>query len=328
MTLYSSKHHLLCLLLYIPFCLSLVISHSLYAQSTTPVPATVNGTPIDIQIFNDQSALLLRRSKAEPSLRYKNYVARRVLKPLVYSTLLQKELKKNHLKVNEKVIEDKIKDLAKGHKSAEKFEEYLIRVGHTLASKKVQLWNVEASYLLMDKKGLLAVTDAQVKSNYTKWKSRYTRPEQVRARQILIYLPKNPTPKQVKEAFDRAQKLHQDLLKSPSSFDLLVQQYSEEPLAGRKGDLGFFTRGEMVQSVEDTVFNLKKNEISPPVRSKYGWHILKRTDSRPRRELTYKELYKQMKTNLKKVNFNRQRLAFLKELWLRYEIQSSFPVKP
>jgi parvulin-like peptidyl-prolyl isomerase len=192
----------------------------------------------------------------------------------------------------------------------------------------MKVWNRKATYLLMDKQGLLKVSEAQIKANYEHLKSRYIQPEQVRAQQILIYLPLNPKPKEVKKGFDRAQMLHADLMKQPQDFDLFVQRYSEERLAGRKGDLGFFSRGEMVQSVEDTVFNLKENQIAPPVRSKYGWHILKKTGSRPRQETTLKELYPQLKANLKRGNFQRQRMNFLKELWIKSQIQSTFSVKP
>ena len=213
-------------------CLSITLLNdqtlisSLKAQtppSTLSIPATVDGSPVNARIFNDHSALLLRRSRKEPTLKYRNHVARRVLKPLIYNIILRKELKKKGLKINQNEIDQQFKDLKSSYSKKTSFEEYLIRIGHTTDSKMIQLWNRKATYLLMEKQGLLKVTPAQMKANYQHLKSRYIRPEQVRARQILIYLPKNPTPKQVKDAFDQAQKLHADLIKTPQNFDLFPQ---------------------------------------------------------------------------------------------------------
>ena len=298
------------------------------SPSKSQIPALVNGEPINSRIFNDHSALLLRRSRDTPTLKYRNRVAGRELKPLIYNVILNQELKKLSLKVDLNEVQRQFDLLKKKHPTSAKFNEYLIQIAHTEDSKKLQIWNRLATYLLMEKKGLLEVTENQIKKNYEQLKSRYIRPEQVRAQQILIYLPLNPKPDQVKKAFDRAQMLHADLMKKPDDFNLFVQRYSEERLAGRKGDLGFFGRGEMVQSVEDTVFNLKDNQIAPPVRSKYGWHILKKTGSRPRQEATFEELYPQLKKNLKRGNFQRQRMKFLKELWIKSQVQSSFSVRP
>lgn len=59
------------------------------------------------------------------------------------------------------------------------------------------------------------------------------------------------------------------------SFEKLAQMYSKCPSAQRGGALGSFGRGQMVKSFENAAFNLKTGEVSEPVKTEYGWHLIK-----------------------------------------------------
>jgi len=94
--------------------------------------------------------------------------------------------------------------------------------------------------------------------------------EEVRARHILV------------DSKDRAREVYEKLAHG-SDFAQLARQYSKDP--GSKdqgGELGFFARGQMVPQFEDVAFRLKKGEISEPVESQFGWHIVRIDDRRQR----------------------------------------------
>ncbi|HEX2305951.1 MAG TPA: peptidylprolyl isomerase [Nitrososphaeraceae archaeon] len=67
-------------------------------------------------------------------------------------------------------------------------------------------------------------------------------------------------------------------LKKGESFDQLAKEVSIDRGSGKRGgDLGFFGRGTMVRAFEVASFKLEKNQISEPVKSEFGYHIIKRT---------------------------------------------------
>ncbi|MBQ3311583.1 peptidylprolyl isomerase [bacterium] len=69
-----------------------------------------------------------------------------------------------------------------------------------------------------------------------------------------------------------------DYLNKGVSFGELARNFSACPSKVSDGDLDYFSRGQMVWAFENKAFSMKKGEISQPVKTQYGWHIIKVTD--------------------------------------------------
>jgi peptidyl-prolyl cis-trans isomerase SurA len=106
--------------------------------------------------------------------------------------------------------------------------------------------------------------------------------KEVRASHILIRLSENPSPDDTAKAFAKAAAII-DSVKKGISFETLADNNSEDPsVSNNHGDLYYFTAGAMVPEFEDAVFSLKAGEFSSvPVRTQFGYHVLKVTDIQP-----------------------------------------------
>ena len=107
--------------------------------------------------------------------------------------------------------------------------------------------------------------------------------QEVRARHILV------------ETEDQAKAIQADLKKG-ADFAELAKQKSKDPAAADGGDLGYFTKDQMVPEFADVAFKLDKGQISDPVKTAFGWHIIKVEDKRKKPAPTYDQVKDQLAT--------------------------------
>lgn len=145
------------------------------------------------------------------------------------------------------------------------------------------------------------VTDQAVRSYYDEHKSTFVTPEAVRASHILIELPKNADEKTVKAAREKAMSYIKQLSSKKVSFEELAKDNSSCPSKTQGGDLGFFTKEQMVPEFANAAFAMKKGEISKePVRSNFGFHVIQVTDRRPAVERPFNEVKDDIKADLER----------------------------
>ncbi len=119
------------------------------------------------------------------------------------------------------------------------------------------------------------VSDKLLKEAYDRMKT------DLRASHILIKCDQNALPKDTIEAYNKAMKVRGELMKG-ADFAGSARKYSDDPSAkDNGGDLGYFSAMQMVYPFESAAFGTKTGEFSAPVRTRFGYHIIKVTDSRP-----------------------------------------------
>jgi peptidyl-prolyl cis-trans isomerase D len=123
----------------------------------------------------------------------------------------------------------------------------------------------------------VVVSDEKLKAYYEEQKELYTTPERRKISHILFIVNDKITEK---EALEKAQKAKQEL--ANKDFSVVAAEVSDDKLTAKKGgDLGLFNAGVMEKAFEDTASALKLGEVSNPVRSAFGYHLIKVTELVP-----------------------------------------------
>jgi peptidyl-prolyl cis-trans isomerase C len=122
---------------------------------------------------------------------------------------------------------------------------------------------------LLDVRGGALLNDAAIDNAYAKYVQAQKGKNEIRASHILV--------ESKKKAKEVAKKLEDG-----GSFEALAKEFSKDPgSAEQGGDLGYFTADKMVKEFADAAFALDKGEVSKPVKSPFGWHIIQVEDIRP-----------------------------------------------
>ena len=173
------------------------------------------------------------------------------------------------------LIDMKIVSKAAEDKKVENNEEFKKRLAFT------------RSRLLMDSllatEGKAATTDDAMKKVYEDASKQITGEQEVHARHILV------------ETEDEAKAVAEELKKG-ADFAELAKKKSKDPGASDGGDLGFFTKDQMVPEFSAVAFVLEPGKISDPVKSQFGWHIIKVEEKRSRKAPEFEQVKSQIET--------------------------------
>ena len=130
---------------------------------------------------------------------------------------------------------------------------------------------------LLQDTGKAALTDDAMHKVYDEAVKQMPPEEEVHARHILV-----PTEQEAKDI--------EAELKKGADFATLAKEKSKDPGAADGGDLGYFTKDQMVPEFSDVAFKLEKGQISDPVHTQFGWHIIKVEDKRTKPTPTFDQV--------------------------------------
>lgn len=163
---------------------------------------------------------------------------------------------------------------------------------------------VRIEYVTLSAESLVAQMQpsaAEVRKAYDENAKRFEVKEARRASHILIAVDASGGAEAKKKAQAKAEELHARLTKNPKEFAALAKQHSQDPgSAANGGDLGFFERGAMLKPFDDAVFSMKTGEISRPVETEFGYHIIRVDNVRGGKAKSFDEARAEIEAELKK----------------------------
>ena len=170
-----------------------------------------------------------------------------------------------------------------------------------------------------------SITEVDVKKFYDSNPDEFKNPETVKASHILFMVKKDDPEDVVKQKEEAAKKAAARASKG-EDFTSLAKELSEEPGAKDSGgDLGFFAKDRMVPEFAAAAFSQKPGDISAPVRTQFGWHVIKVTDKKPAGTVPFEEVKDQITAYLKSAKQREAVQAVLKNLKDSAQIESTLP---
>jgi peptidyl-prolyl cis-trans isomerase D len=160
---------------------------------------------------------------------------------------------------------------------------------------------VKIAYIVIrpqDFKDQVKLDDQEINDYYEDNPDLFTQPKQVKARHILFNVQSNATADQEAKVKERALSVLEKA-RGGQDFSQLAKEYSEDTSTKNEGgDLGYFSKGQMIKSFEEAAFNMEKGQISDLIKTTYGYHIIKVEDIKEERLKDLNEVRDQISDKL------------------------------
>lgn len=183
-------------------------------------------------------------------------------------------------------------------------------------SKFVAPEQVVAEYIELSQTGLaeqIAVSDSELEAYYNENQLLFTLPEKRQAKHILVKMDADS-----EEAEAQAMKTIKEIqaeLAAGASFEELAKRYSQDPGSAQSGgDLGSFEQGMMVPEFDEAVFSMKEGEVSQPVKTDFGLHLIKLTGVTPKKVQPFADVKQEVASQYRMQEAEKRYFELLEQL--------------
>ena len=231
-----------------------------------------------------------------------------VLEALILEKMIMMEMEANDIEVSDEALQEELNEMKNSYGGEEAFQEAIQYYGFTEASVmnniKLNL-GIEA---LMEP--YIDITEDEVLQYFIQNKEEFDTSEQVNASHILVDTEQ--------EARDIKQQLDDG-----GDFAELAAEYSKDASNAQQGGaLGFFGKGRMVAPFEEAAFGMEPGEISDPVQTDFGFHIIRVEDKTEAQETKLEDVSDEIKDILKQEKMNSAYSVWYEDVQEKYKVEN------
>jgi peptidyl-prolyl cis-trans isomerase C len=309
--------------------LMLVPAWTLAADEPTPEDpaAVVNGTTITQKALTFETQRMLEQMARQgqvPNEEIIPKVREDVLNRMIEEELLYQDSQAKKIKVPDERVTEELASIKKRFPSEKEYQEALAGIDMSEADLTRKIKRGMAIEQLIKNHVIqgINVSDAESRAFYDQNANMFQKPEQIQARHILIKMEGDVTEEQKAEARTKIEMVRKKALDG-EDFAALASEYSEGPSSAKGGDLGYFSRGQMVKPFDDAAFALEPGKISEVVETQFGFHIIEVTDRQPASVVSYETAQAQIAERLKQEKSRREIRQYIDTLVAKADIKRS-----
>ena len=236
---------------------------------------------------------------------------------MIGEKLMDSAAKELNVEVTEQDVDTAIEDVKKQHGlDQQRLEEAVRGEGMTMSKyREVVRGQVSRLKLIQQKvRNRVKVTEQDIRAEYDKYVKLQQDDPEVHIRHIVLQLDVHASPEQTEAVRQRAQAIAEEARKPGVDFATLAKQKSEGASARDGGDIGYFKRGVMLPEYEKVAFRLKPGEVSDPVRTEKGWHVIKVEEFRAAAIRSYEQMKDVIREQLARTQLDKATQAYVQEL--------------
>jgi peptidyl-prolyl cis-trans isomerase SurA len=291
------------------------------AELVDRVAAVVNRDIVTLSEVEARAAPELQKVGAEPDpskrAELRKAALKRAMDGLIGEKLMESQLKELNIEVADGEIDLAIEDVKRQNNiDGAQFEQLLASEGYSLATYRSFMKKHLARSKLVNLKvrSKVKVSEEDIKAEYQRGAKAESEDAEVHARHLLVQLAPKASADQIEAARKKAVALAEEARKPGVDFATLAKEKSEGPSKDDGGDLGFFRRGVMVPEFERAAFTLPIGGVSEPIRTKFGWHVIKVEERRALQAKPYEELKDQLREKILRAQLERYTDQYIQEL--------------
>jgi parvulin-like peptidyl-prolyl isomerase len=239
---------------------------------------------------------------------------KRALEQLIDGYLLLEVAKNSGIEVHIDDIEECFVDLMLKYDSENEFQSMLETSNITTDIVKERIHNdlLIKEFVKTNFPSECDISSEKLNNIYQENQDSFRTQEMVKASHILVQ-------DQDGESLQKIIQIRKSI-KSPQDFHRIASECSDCPSSLQCGDLGYFTRGKMVKEFENAAFELEVNEISQPVKTQFGYHIIMLTERKESKVADFNEVRESLEKRLQQIDSELKLIRFIKELRSKADI--------
>ena len=293
------------------------------AAELPDVVARVNGEDVKKSEIDMAVKSLEDRARTPVPAEQRDTVYRQVLDRVIGFHLLVQEAKARKVVAPPWEVDGQVEQIKKQFPSEDAFKQMLKSRGVTLEQLRADTAQTIAVNVMLksELEPKITVSEADSKAFYEQNKSRFRQEDSVHASHILIRTPEQADAAAKSKAKAQADDLLAQLKKGADFADLAKKASQDPGSAQNGGDLGFFSKGQMVQAFEQAAFGLKPGQTSGVVETPFGFHIIRVSETKAGRDLGYEEVKAQIDDFLKQQLRDQKSQEFVDQLKAKGKVQ-------